>query len=103
MLDAVLLNMRLNGRIAVYGMISQHNAEKPEGVHNLMNIITRRLRMEGFVVAGHYSKYKKFEEVIVQHLKSGYISYVGDNAEGLERAPAALVGFFKREMWASSL
>jgi 2-alkenal reductase (NADP+) len=64
MLDAVLLNMRLNGRIAVCGMISQYNSEKPEGVHNLMNIVTRRLRMEGFVVSDHYSKYKKFEEVI---------------------------------------
>ncbi|CAL5414218.1 unnamed protein product [Camellia sinensis] len=30
MLDAVLLNMRLRGRIAVCGMISQYNLEQPE-------------------------------------------------------------------------
>ncbi|KAL6905877.1 hypothetical protein ACP4OV_003478 [Aristida adscensionis] len=32
MLDAVLLNMRLRGRIAMCGMISQYNLEQPEGV-----------------------------------------------------------------------
>lgn len=95
MLDAVLLNMRISGRIAACGMISQYNIEKLEGVHNLMNIVTKRLRMEGFVVADHYSKYRKFEEMMVQHLKSKEIGYVEDIAEGLESAPAALVGLFK--------
>lgn len=95
MLDAVLLNMRLNGRIAACGMISQYNIKKPEGVHNLMNMVIKRLRMEGFVVSDHYSKYRKFEEMIAHHLKSKDISYVEDIAEGLESAPAALVGLFE--------
>ncbi|BBH08642.1 alkenal reductase [Prunus dulcis] len=30
MLDAVLLNMKMNGRIAACGMISQYNLEQPE-------------------------------------------------------------------------
>ncbi|KAF4401405.1 hypothetical protein G4B88_001599 [Cannabis sativa] len=54
MLDAVLLNMRLNARIAVCGMISQYNLEYPEGK----------------------------------------IVYVEDVVQGLENAPAALVGLF---------
>ncbi|KAJ3703536.1 hypothetical protein LUZ61_007241 [Rhynchospora tenuis] len=95
MLDAVLLNMRNYGRIATCGMVSQYNLEKPEGVHNLINILWKRLRMEGFVVLDHYSKYRKFEEMVVQHLKSGKITYVEDIAEGLESAPTALVGLFK--------
>uniref|UniRef100_A0A2N9JB74 Alcohol dehydrogenase-like C-terminal domain-containing protein n=1 Tax=Fagus sylvatica TaxID=28930 RepID=A0A2N9JB74_FAGSY len=36
MLDAVLLNMRLHGRIAIAGMISQYNLDQPEGVRNLL-------------------------------------------------------------------
>ena len=42
MLDAVLLNMRIGGRIAVCGMISQYNLDKPEGVHNLIDLIVKR-------------------------------------------------------------
>ncbi|KAJ0094039.1 hypothetical protein Patl1_26851 [Pistacia atlantica] len=94
MLDAVLLNMNVHGRIAVCGMISQYNLDKPEGVHNLMNLISKRIRMEGFLVLDYYHLYPKFLETIIPHIKEGKIVYVEDTAEGLERAPAALVGLF---------
>ncbi|KAJ4723813.1 2-alkenal reductase (NADP(+)-dependent) [Melia azedarach] len=94
MLDAVLLNMRIHGRIAVCGMISQYNLDIPEGVHNLMNLIVKRVRMEGFLVPDHYHLYPKFLEIIIPHIKEGKIVYVEDTAEGLESAPSALVGLF---------
>ncbi|KAI8003534.1 2-alkenal reductase (NADP(+)-dependent) [Camellia lanceoleosa] len=50
MLDAVLVNVRLRGRIAVFGLISQYNLEQPEGVHNLFCLITKCVCMEGFLV-----------------------------------------------------
>ncbi|KAK3028966.1 hypothetical protein RJ639_039993, partial [Escallonia herrerae] len=94
MLDAVLVNMRLRGRIAVCGLISQYNLEKPEGVHNLFCLITKRVRMEGFLVFDYYHLYPKFLETVLPYIKEGKISYVEDIAEGLESAPAALVGLF---------
>ncbi|KAM7266587.1 hypothetical protein ACFE04_004484 [Oxalis oulophora] len=94
MLDAVLLNMRLKGRIAVCGMISQYNLTKPEGVHNLFMLITKRLRMEGFLVGDHYHLYPKFIEMILPFIKEGKITYIEDVAQGLENAPGALVGIF---------
>jgi NADPH-dependent curcumin reductase CurA len=94
MLDAVLLNMRLRGRIAVCGMISQYNLDKPEGVHNLFMLISKRIRMEGFLVVDHYHLYPKYIEMIVPSIKQGKITYVEDVAQGLENAPAALVGLF---------
>ncbi|KAI8005180.1 2-alkenal reductase (NADP(+)-dependent) [Camellia lanceoleosa] len=94
MLDAVLLNMRLRGRIAVCGMISQYNLEQPEGVHNLLCLITKRVRMEGFIVFDYYHMYPKFLDMILPHIKEGKITYVEDIAEGLESAPAALIGLF---------
>ncbi|KAL7176723.1 hypothetical protein ACSBR2_030134 [Camellia fascicularis] len=63
MLDAVLLNMRLRGRIALCGMISLYNLEHPE-------------------------------DMILPHTKEGNITYVEDIAEGLESAPATLIGLF---------
>ncbi|MED6179478.1 hypothetical protein PIB30_001241 [Stylosanthes scabra] len=94
-LDAVLLNMRINGRIVVCGMISQYERSQPEGVTNLTNLITKRIRMQGFVVSDYYPKYSKFLEYIVPKIKEGKIVYVEDIAEGLENGPAALVGLFK--------
>ena len=94
MLDAVLLNMRAHGRIAVCGMISQYNLEHPEGVHNLMTVIGKQVRMEGFMVFEYYHLYPKFLELVLPHIKEGKITYVEDVAEGLESAPAALIGLF---------
>ncbi|EXB88294.1 NADP-dependent alkenal double bond reductase P2 [Morus notabilis] len=94
MLDAVLLNLRDHARIPLCGMISQYNLEKPEGVHNLMQLILRNARMEGFVVGEYYHLYPKFLEFILPHIRQGNIQYVEDIAEGLESGPAALIGLF---------
>ncbi|XP_047954313.1 2-alkenal reductase (NADP(+)-dependent)-like [Salvia hispanica] len=94
MLEAVLSNMRLHGRVAVCGMISQYSLEQPEGVHNLFNLITKRIRMEGFIVTDHYHLYPKFLEMVVPLIKEEKITYVEDIAEGIESAPGALVGLF---------
>jgi NADPH-dependent curcumin reductase CurA len=94
MLDAVLLNMREHGRIAVCGMISQYNLDKPEGVHNLMHLISKRIRIEGFLVFDYYHLYPKFVELVLSYIAEGKIVYVEDIAEGLESGPAALIGLF---------
>ncbi|XP_068646918.1 2-alkenal reductase (NADP(+)-dependent)-like isoform X3 [Aristolochia californica] len=94
MLDAVLLNMRLHGRIAVCGMISQYSLDNPQGIHNLTNLISKRIRMEGFLVFDYIAVQPKFEEQVHRYLKEGKIVYVEDTVNGLESAPAALVGLF---------
>ena len=93
-LDAVLLNMRMWGRIPVCGMISQYNLDQPEGVTNLSNLIFRRVRMEGFHVADHIHLYSKYLEFVLPHIKEGKIVYVEDIVEGLENGPIALVGLY---------
>ncbi|KAL6976109.1 2-alkenal reductase (NADP(+)) [Sarracenia purpurea var. burkii] len=94
MLDAVLVNMRPHGRIAVCGMISQYNLSQPEGVHNLFNVIAKRIRMEGFVAFDYYHLYQKLLDTILHRIKEGKIVYLEDVVEGLENGPAALVGLF---------
>ena len=95
MLEAVLNNMRLHGRVSLCGMISQYNSlEQPEGVHNLLNVIIKRVRMEGFFTIDHYHLYPKFLEMVVPLIKEEKITYVEDIAEGIESVPGALVGLY---------
>ncbi|KAK3420905.1 hypothetical protein EUGRSUZ_G01686 [Eucalyptus grandis] len=93
-LDAVLLNMRVRGRIAVCGMISQYNLDPPDGITNLMQIVYGRVRIEGFSVSDYVDQYSKFLDFMLPHIREGKIVYVEDIAEGLESGPFALVGLF---------
>ncbi|XP_076895567.1 2-alkenal reductase (NADP(+)-dependent)-like [Bidens hawaiensis] len=95
MLEAVLSNMRLNGRISVCGMISQYNKlEQGDGVHNLFLLVAKRLLMKGFIVSDYYHMLPKYMEMVMPLIKQGKICYIEDVAEGLESAPAAFVGLF---------
>jgi NADPH-dependent curcumin reductase CurA len=50
-LDTVLMQMNLFGRIPVCGLISAYNATSvPEGPKNLRAVLTQRLRMQGLIV-----------------------------------------------------
>ncbi|KAF8730814.1 hypothetical protein HU200_016677 [Digitaria exilis] len=93
-LDATLLQMRRAGRVVVCGMISQYTLEKPDGLRNLFCIIPKAVRVEGFNVSGYFDVYERFEEEMVGYIKEGKVAVVEDVAEGIERAPAALVGLF---------
>uniref|UniRef100_A0A151UDG7 NADP-dependent oxidoreductase P1 n=1 Tax=Cajanus cajan TaxID=3821 RepID=A0A151UDG7_CAJCA len=93
-LDAVLQNMRLQGRIPVCGMVSQYNLTQHEGVTNLSNLIFKQLRMEGFIVTKFYHLYPKFLEFLLPHIREGNVVYVEDIVEGLENGPKALVGLY---------
>ena len=86
--------MRVHGRIPVCGMISQYNLAQPEGVTNLVNLIFRRVRMQGFNVADFYHLYPKFLEFLLPKIKEGKVVYLEDIAEGLEKGPAALIGLY---------
>ena len=51
-LDAVLLQMNVFGRIALCGLISGYNAtEAPEGPKNIRAVLTQRLKMQGLIVS----------------------------------------------------
>jgi NADPH-dependent curcumin reductase len=50
-LDTVLMQMNLFGRIPVCGLISAYNATSvPEGPKNLRAVLTQRLKMQGLIV-----------------------------------------------------
>lgn len=94
MLEAALLNMRIHGRIAVCGMVSSNSLSVSKGIHNLFSLIAKRIRMQGFLQSDYLHLYPRFFENVVSNYKQGKIVYIEDMSEGLESAPAALVGLF---------
>ncbi|OWM72288.1 hypothetical protein CDL15_Pgr018173 [Punica granatum] len=92
MLDAALLNMRVNGRIAVCGMVSQHAHSDHRGIHNLYNLISKRITMKGFLQSDYLHLFPRFVEHAVEQYCRGNITYIEDLSEGLDSAPAAFVG-----------
>ncbi|KAJ0972961.1 hypothetical protein J5N97_020920 [Dioscorea zingiberensis] len=94
MLDAVLLNMRTNGRIAVCGMISQYNLTQRDPVYNLFCLISKRIRLHGFIVPDYEHLFPQFLEKVIQYVREGKVVYVEDVVDGLENAPSALIGLF---------
>lgn len=59
MLDAMLLNLCVYGRIAICELISQYNLKEREkdAMRNLGAIITKRIRMQGFIEPNHKHMY----------------------------------------------
>jgi NADPH-dependent curcumin reductase CurA len=96
-LEAALSLMNLRGRIACCGNVSQYDVEKPApgpmAVPGL--IVTKRLRMEGFIVLDFYDRRAEAEARLARWVAEGKIKAVIDIADGLEKAPEALIGLFE--------
>lgn len=90
-LEAVLPRMAVGGRIALCGMIAWYNditgaAPLPFGWNA---ILTKRLRVEGFIVTDHYARLPEFEAEVLPMVQSGSLKWHETVAEGLHAAPQA--------------
>jgi NADPH-dependent curcumin reductase CurA len=96
-LDAALGLMNLRGRVVCCGNVSQYDVEKPApgpmAVPGL--IVTKRLRMEGFIVMDFYDRRDEAETRLAHWISEGRIKAELDIIDGLERAPEALIGLFE--------
>jgi NADPH-dependent curcumin reductase CurA len=96
-LDAALSLMNLRGRIACCGNVSQYDVEKPApgpmAVPGL--VVTKRLRMEGFIVMDFFDRRAEAEARLARWVEEGRIKAIVDVVDGLEKAPQALIGLFE--------
>ncbi|MBO0860522.1 MAG: NADP-dependent oxidoreductase [Chloracidobacterium sp.] len=94
-LDAALAMINLRARISICGMISQYNATSPvPGPYNLINILTRRAKMQGFIVIDYLPHAQEAISELIRWYMEGKIKYRVDVVEGLEEAPRALNKLF---------
>ena len=103
-LEAVLVRMQNGGRIVCCGAISQYESSSPIGPRNVPGfIITKRLKMEGFIVMDFQEKHLEAINHMKALLDEGKIKVVDHIAEGLEKAPEALVNLLNGKNFGKSM
>jgi len=103
-LNAALANMRLNGRIAVCGMISQYNdTAPPPGPANIVMVIPQRLTIKGFLVTDYIDMMPDFMRDMAMWTKAGKMKSRETIVDGIENAPEAFIGLFKGENFGKML
>jgi NADPH-dependent curcumin reductase CurA len=97
-LEAALTAARPFGRFALCGAISMYNAtDLPPGPRNLVMMVGKQLRMEGFIVSSHWDMMGDFHRDLGAWIKEGKLRWKETVFEGIERAPDAFIGLFKGE------
>lgn len=87
--------LRPKGRIAACGMIAGYNGRVP-GPSNIFLMMSKQLRMEGFLISSYAASMPAFVELVAPALRDGRIVAPETYVDGLESAPAALISLFDR-------
>ena len=94
-LEAGIGHMADFGRIVLCGGISGYNDETPRpGPHNLMTLVTRRIRMQGFIVIDYLDRAPEAIAALTEWVAAGELAWRDDIQEGFENIPATLQRLF---------
>jgi NADPH-dependent curcumin reductase CurA len=97
-LDAALERMNDFGRIVACGMISGYNAaERPPGPRNIFRIVTKRLRMQGFIVIDYLPRFPEAALQLGVWAAEGKIKNRVHVVDGFLSAPTAINMLFTGE------
>lgn len=90
-LEAALDHLNLHSRVVMCGGISGYNATEPvPGPANLMNLVTNRGRMQGFIILDYLPRAMEAIQDLMAWVASGEIIYQIDLQEGFENIPSTL-------------
>ena len=97
-LVAALNAARPFARFAMCGSISGYNDAEPQpGPSNLMLVVGKRLRLQGFIVSDFMGEQAEFVEEVSGLIGDGRLRWKETVDEGIEAAPGAFLKLFKGE------
>lgn len=101
-LEAALNAMNKGGRMPICGMIAEYNvpAEKRKGVQGIQQVLTKTLKMEGFLVGMPDfgpAYYKEHQENMQEWIRDGSVKATLHVTEGIDRAAEGFIGMLKGE------
>ncbi len=89
-LDACLANLAMKARVVLCGAISQYNEDRPTGPRNYLTLITKRARMEGFLILDYLDRFPEAQAAMAGWVAEGAIKHREQVVDGLEHAVDAL-------------
>jgi NADPH-dependent curcumin reductase CurA len=97
-LEAAIGAMRTYGRVVACGSISRYNdAEPTPGPRNMFLVVTRRLRIEGFIISDHFDRFGEFVREATEWVADGRLRYRETVVDGIDNAPKAFLGLLRGE------
>lgn len=94
-LDAALAHLRIGARVALCGFIANYAATTaPAGIANLAMLVSRRARIEGFLVTDFLSEARDAYAQLGGWLSAGRLKARFTIVDGLSEAPATLNRLF---------
>jgi len=99
--EAVLPLLNVHARVPLCGLIAQYSGVAPNAA--LLgtlprNLLTKRIRMQGFIIFDYYQRAAYFAEFFKDMsawVAAGKIKYREDVVQGLENAPQAFMGLLE--------
>ena len=73
------------------------------GPRNLFQLISKRARIEGFLIFDYAARYAEGLKALSGWIASGQIKYREDIVDGLENAPSAFIGLLEGENFGKRL
>ncbi|TMR92322.1 NADP-dependent oxidoreductase [Nonomuraea basaltis] len=95
-LQAAIGALKVHGKAALVGMISQDNATAPvPGPSNIYDVVTKRLTLRGVLVTDHLHRFPEYIAQAAAWLADGGLRTEETVVEGLDQAPAAFLGVLR--------
>ncbi|KAM5360083.1 hypothetical protein ACJZ2D_013994 [Fusarium nematophilum] len=99
-LEAALNSMNVGGRVPVCGMIGNYNipADQQEGIKGLMQLVTKQITMQGFLVGSPKfgpAHYKEHQESLQKWLADGSVKAKLSVTEGIDNAADGFIGMLE--------
>lgn len=94
MLVAATENMNQFGRVAVCGVISEYTDPKRHAGPNMVNVIYKRITIQGFLGGDYMHKLADFISATSDHIRKNEMYVLEDISDGLESIPLAFEGLF---------
>ena len=89
-LNAMLVAMKVYGRIVGCGMISDYNrTENPNPITNLWEVVARQLTMQGFLLFSYHDQVPAAQAQLTEWINQGKIKVIEHITKGIANTPAA--------------